>query len=510
MAKFDHTQNEVLDENREASAAVIGDKILEEAGLKKRVYFEERGIGGMWWYQNAAGEWVGRNQKLFEIYLKRCGICAAREDSSVNSDLHLALSHISTNHAVTYAGPLAGHKKGIQINNGHRVLVTRSPQIPAPTPGECDVIMALVDQMFGPQNETDEIDQRPYFLGWWKHSLECLLSNRKDKRGVCLVLAGEAGCGKSLMKELIRLSLGGRECKPYRFMVGKENFNGEALGSELWAIDDEQASTDGKSRSEFGANIKVTVADSLYRIRGMLSNGVILEFFKRLLICVNREPERLMVLPQLEDDIADKISVLLAHKHSMPMPVLSPDEKEEFWNQLMEELPCFIYWLLHEYEIDPSFYGRFGVKHYHHPDLRADLFEMSRERTLWEQIEKVLFRDSGCLDLEDDWKYSFGARDLRNLLTDESAPLTKAEKNNVPLPVYFGKCMAKIAKQHPDRVRLRKSNGKKAWLIVKEGHTINQALEIDAENAYIRASRDRGDGSANSTAPSEDPGLFKD
>lgn len=486
---FDPTNNENLDENREAVAARDGDKILERVGLKNRVYFEEKGTGGFWWYQNAAGEWIGRNKQLFETYLKRSGVEAVRDDGRKISELDLVLLHIATNCSVVYAGPLAGHKKGVQINNGHRVLVTRSPQIPAPEPGDCDVIMSLVDQMFGPQFEGDKIDQRPYFLGWWKYSLECLRAERKAVGGVCLVLAGEKECGKTLMKELISLSFGGREAKPYRYMTKQENFNGELIGAELWVIDDEQAMNDAKSRSEFGANIKQTVADPKYRIRGMMRDSVILEFFKRLMVCVNREPERLMVLPQLDSDIDDKISVLLAHKHEMPMPTLSPDDKAEFWSQLMMELPRFIYWLLNEYEIRPEFYGRFGVQHFHHPDLCRDLFEMSRERTLWEQINKVLFRDKAD-DAFISWRHELASTELRNLLASDDAPLTKSEKNSLPLPNFFGKCLAKIEKEFPERVRLRKSNGKKAWLIVDEEHSVNDALDIDQMNEAYRAGSD--------------------
>ena len=452
------------------------DQILEAAGVRDRVFYEESG-NGRWWYQSAKDGWVGRNTKLFESYLKSKGVNGAREDNETQSDLERAVLHVATNLVVQYAGPVAGMQKGVQMNNGQRVLVTRSPEIPPLTPGEFSTITALVDQMFGPQEDGGP-DQRPYILGWWKHSLECLINNYDNNSGLAMVLAGEAGCGKSLLKALIRISLGGRECKPYRFMIGQENFNGEFIGAELWAIDDEQSMTDPKSRSEFGANIKKTVADDLYRIRGMMRDGVILKMFKRLLICVNREPERLMVLPQLDDDIADKISILLAHKHPMPMAVASPEDKRLFWSTLMEELPHFLHWLVHEYVIDPQLFARFGVKEYHHPDLCGDLFEMSRERVLWEQINKTLFDDVSDLL----WNRKLSASDLRALLTSDDAPLTTREKNSLPSPNWFGKCLSKIAKQYPERIQQRKSHGKRVWWIVAEGRTVLEAQEISALN----------------------------
>jgi len=479
---FDPTKNENLDENREASAAAVGDALLDQAGLKGRIYFEEKGIGGQWWFQDVTRSWCGFTGKMAESYLKQNGIKGAREDSEVMSDLERVTLHIATNHRVAYAGPIAGWKRGIQHNNGNRVLVTREAMIPEPEEGECRTIMALVDQMFGPCcPDTEAInegpDQRPYILGYWQHALRCLLDPRVDHRGLCMVFAGEAGCGKSLLKDLISLSLGGRECKPYQFMIGQEKFNGEFIGSELWVVDDEQSQTDYKSRSEFGANIKKTVADRMYRIRGMQRDGVVLDMYRRLLICVNREPERLMVLPQLDDDIADKISVLLAHKHPMPMPLENEEQRAAFWLALTSELPCFIHWLLNEYEVPAELQAnaRFGVTHFHHPQLCSDLFQMSRERVLWEQILRVL-------DLKNDaisWENHMGTTELRNLMADsESSPLSKKEINDLPAPQWFGKALKKIAVEFPGQCVQKKLAGSNKWFFTCPERDVLEAVAI--------------------------------
>jgi len=474
---FDPSKNEDLDDGREVSAKKIGDEILELATLKNRIFYEKTRAGS-WWVLGHDKEWTDLTGPLSDIYFKRCGVDAVRGDKATNSDMDLAKLNVAQNYNVVYAGPLAGHNKGVQINNGNRVLVTRSPQIPAPDGSvSCEILFALIDQMFGPQ-EKDKTDQRDYFLAWWRHSLECLLDPvvDSDVKGLAVVLAGEAGCGKSLLKSVIKASFGGRECKPYQFMIGEENFNGDVLGAELWAIDDEQAATDNKSRSSFGASVKKIVADDTYRIRGMNRDGVSLNFFKRLLICVNREPERLMVLPQLDDDIAGKMSIFLCHSNPMPMAAGTREEKSLFWATLMEELPGFIYWMINVWECPAELaVGRFGVKEFHHPDLCRDLFEMSREHTLLNQLTKVLFSNNELGTL---WYVDRTSTLLRDALTAEDAPLTKGEKNHVPLPSFFGKCLTKIAKEHPDRIRRRKSNGRVTWIVTKEDRTTEEALEM--------------------------------
>lgn len=217
----------------------------------------------------------------------------------------------------------------------------------------------------------------------------------------------------------------------------------------------------------------------------MQRDGVNLVFFKRLLICVNREPERLIVLPQLDDDIAGKMSIFLCHTAPMPMPAGNRKDKALFWETMMEELPGLIYWLLNTYEPPPELVEnvRFGAREFHHPDLCRDLFEMSREHTLLNQLNKVLF---SCKDLDvtgPDWFRSLTASQMRDALIDENAPLSKGEKNHIPLPSFFGKCLTKIEREQPDRIRSRKSGGKKTWVIVKEGREVLDAINLMTANA---------------------------
>jgi len=482
---MDNLVNAVVDGDQyiDMPFAERGADLLERSGLSGRVFYDES--SKQFWMQDASGEWRGRDQRTFSTYLKFLGYCPVvrtKEQEKISEVDHV-MAHISLNCSVQYAGPIAGYKRGLITNNGQRVLVTREAQPVKPKKGEFPVIWELLHRMFGmgpeegPENPGE--NQLPYLLGWWKHSLECLNNKYEDHRGLCMVFAGEAGSGKTLVKDLISYSMGGRECKPYRYMIGLENFNGEFIGSELWVVDDEQCLTDHRSRSEFGANIKKTVADLNYRIRGMMREGVVLSMFRRLLICVNREPERLMVLPQLDDDIADKITILLAHKHPMPMPVGTPEEKAKFWHTLKSEIPAFVYFLLNEYEIDKEDYGRFGIRHFHHPALCADLFSVSREREFFIQVnralEKMIFSD----DIVNSWYWCGSAEELYTLLSSEDSPLTRKEKNNLPWSNTMGKMLTKIAKQMPERCVAKKIGGLKKWFISREGRQVMDAVLIE-------------------------------
>lgn len=472
---FDPAHNVGLDESREATAATVGDQLLETVGLKGRVFFDEG--SGKFWMQDAFGEWRGRKEKTFEAYLKRNGINAVRDDKAKMSDLDLVMLHISLNCAVAFAGPIAGYSKGVIENNGQTILVTRSPRLPVPTPGEFPVLMALIDQQFGPQKK-DQEDQRPYLYAWWKYSIECILYGYDDNRGLAMMFAGPAGCGKSLLATLIRDSLGGRHCEPYDYMSGNDKFNGEFIGSELWLVDDEQALTDRKSRSEYAASLKKIVAKQEFKIRGMQRESIILKMFRRSLTTVNDEPDKITVIPPLDDDIIDKVCILLSHGHPMPMPAAKPAEKKTFWATLCAELPHLMYWLLEEYNDATAMDGRFGSAHYCHPRIKQTLYEMSAERVLWEQIEKTLNLGDRADNMLGLLLWEGTATDLRRLLLDEDSPLNRSEKNNVTAPSYFGRYLAKIAVMHPDRLRLRKSNGKKWWQIVAEETSFDEVVSV--------------------------------
>lgn len=463
----------------------IGADLLERSGLSGRVFFDE--ASKLFYFQNEADEWVGRDKTSFATYMKHHGYCPVvrHKESEKISELEHVLGHISFNCAVQYAGAIAGFKKGLIENNGQRVLVTREARILPPSAGEWPILEELFTAIFGhgsPDTANPGPDQLPYLYGTWKHALECLNEKFLDKRILCLALAGSAGSGKSLVKDLISTSLGGRECKPYDFMIGNENFNGDFIGSELWVMDDEQGGdTAMKARLTFGANLKKAVADRFYRIRGMMRDGVVLEMFRFPLICLNREPDRLKVLPPLDDDIADKISVLLAHKHPMPMPVGTPAEKAAFWSTLMEELPHFVHYLLNEHTIPSEDYGRFGMKHFHHPDLCSDLFQVSREREFWVQVTRVLKSEVFSTDdiCGPTWYWCGGASDLHELMSSESSPLTRNEINNLPWSSTLGRSLKKVGKEFPDRIIQKKIQGSQRWFITAEKRDVLDAVEIE-------------------------------
>jgi hypothetical protein len=75
------------------------------------------------------------------------------------------------------------------------------------------------------------------------------------------------------------------------------------------------------------------------------------------------------------------------------MPTNTDAERAAFWAALKAELPAFVAYL-NQLEIPEALRcPRFGIKHYHHPDLLAAIDVMAPETELLALIDAVFFPD---------------------------------------------------------------------------------------------------------------------
>lgn len=370
------------------------------------------------------------------------------DEEKLNTELH---------HRVQYAGPLAGWKKGIVHFDDSRALITKSPTLINPKEGDCETILAYMAGLF-----SSDKAQIQHVFWWIKDTLDALYAGR-PRQGMALILAGEAGCGKTLFKEFLKVMFGGGEVYPYAYMMGKDNFNEELTQAPLWVVDDEAADTTLSARIKFGAEIKKVVANSAMRCRGMHQSAITLNPLRRLVICVNVEPDRLLVLPPIDDDIADKLLITkCVQPCPWPMPMSTHEEKSAFFQKLVDELPAFIHWLHVEQEhIPPEYRGRFGVRHYHNPEISESLLEISPEMQLAEQIDRVLFGRQSLTRTT--WTGS--CNELVKAMKADDSPLASWERAKIPAAAWIGRRVAKLAARFPQRYELSRNNSNNTWNI---------------------------------------------
>jgi hypothetical protein len=309
----------------------------------------------------------------------------------------------------------------------------------------------------------DGVDQRVYFFGILAHVLAALHGGYHVKN-LAMAAAGEVESGKTLLFVSIVQELAGKKsARPYSWMIGDDNFNEELFEAVLLVIDDEQSDTKAEGRQNFKQKLKQLVATGAARCRGLHTKALTLTPTWLPVICLNLEPENLLVLPPMDDDIADKIALFKMYRRPMPMAVGTEAEKQKFWETLVGELPYFSWWLLNEFALPADLRGRFGVKPYHHPEVLRELQELSQEMRLWQFIERVVFTPKHLQsDGAGGWQWRGQAMDLETLLKADHAEgpkLTRREAEEVPKAGWLGRRLGRLEKMLPGRVQRERQKG---------------------------------------------------
>ncbi len=342
-------------------------------------------VSGKYWRPDSAGRWIAVDKDTARKVAIRAGYSDERTGAGL-AEADECILNIQERQNVAYAASLAGRPAGIYRMDNQLVLATDSPSFVEPAAGEWPVLSQLIEGML----RTQEMDQTPYLYGWLKIALEAL-RQQTWAAGQLLALAGPVKGGKSLLQSVITLLLGGRSAYPYQFMTGETTFNADLFRAEHLVVDDQAESTDYRARRAFTAHIKQITASRQQRCHPKHGTPVTLEPLWRLSISLNDEPERLLVIPPLTEDLADKVMLLKVLSQPMPMPTNTPREKEAFWAALRSELPAFVQFL-DDYSIPEALRNsRFGIDTYHHPDLLYRLQETAPEARLLELVDGVRF-----------------------------------------------------------------------------------------------------------------------
>lgn len=426
-----------------------------------------------YWILDERKDWITVNETALKRHLRACGFAAKPQEGERLSALDQCLNTIQLKFNVAYAGPLAGYQKGPCEMCGNRILVTSSPKLIQPQEGMFRMLDHFLQNLFPGE-------ERLYAYGWLKVAYESLLADQ-PRPGQVLVLAGEKNSGKSLLQNLITEMLGGRAAKPYRYMSGGTDFNGELFGAEHLIIEDEIPSTDIRSRRAFGARIKDFTVNEVQSCHAKNRNATHLKPFWRLSVSLNDEPENLMILPPLDESLGDKMMLLKVAKAQLPMPTYTLEERREFWRTLVSELPAFLHFLTKWSIPETLRCERFGITHFHDPELLEALDELAPE---------VRF-----LALLDDWfrtepvgqVFEGSAERLQSLLFNLSSLHSHEAKKLLHGPNSAATYLGRLLKKYPERIEYKRTGSERIW-------RIRAPANCPVVNASIPAEMAMGDG----------------
>jgi hypothetical protein len=289
-------------------------------------------------------------------------------DQKWHNDLFEVIDH---HRAVSFAGPLSGHKAGLYHYNNEPILVTKGPYIIEARKGPCPKIMAILEGMLGPQ-------QLPYVLGWLKNARGSMLKGIL-KPGQVLILCGPKNCGKSFTQEhIFTPMLGGRSANPFAFMVGITGFNSELFAAEHWMIDDEVPQEDPKARRQVGALIKQIASNESGRWSKKNVDALKLPLFARLSISCNDDDHSLLVLPPVDESLEGKVILCAVQRSDFQWPN-SDEKRRNLLGELDGEYPGFAH-LLDSYQIPESLSDqRYGIAGYQDQTIAKKLARIGQE-----------------------------------------------------------------------------------------------------------------------------------
>lgn len=428
--------------------------------LQKVCYESEK---GNYWKLNNDGHWISINRHSLTNHLVGAGISDRRGEDEELSQVDRFINRVQNECHVNMCCNIGGYRKGIHTFGDTRILVRNEPQFLTPKKGDWKMLGTVLKNMFG-----DE--QLRHVCGWIKVALD-MFQQQSWMAGQILVLCGERQSGKTLFTSLLGHLFGGRPPgKPFSYLTQGTDFNSDFLGRELLTIEDEVSLTTYKARQDFGAKIKDFAVNDHKRLHRKGVEAITVMPMQRLVITLNDEPERMQVLPPLNADMEDKMMLIKVYKQKMPMPTTTPAERKAFNDALVAQLPAFLYALKQQAIPADLVSDRFGVSHYHHPDLLTALQQQSPEEHLLGLIDEALFSGGPVMP---PWEGLANevARQLKNCTTQsiarEAAELLKGMNH---CGVYLGR----LANKHPGRVkRLAMHGGSQKWSIYPPGGVTN-------------------------------------
>ena len=398
---------------------------------------------GQWWTRNAWGDYAQINGERVRTLFTESGVSPTKDQTGA-SDVDRELLRRTRDTRIRYAGSVAGHQAGLY----GKILVTESVAPLPAVPGFSGRLQTYL------HNLLDQNDDQYWRLIYWLALRRQAVLTGTWRASQALALVGPAACGKSFVQaQVITKLLGGRIAKPYRYMSGATEFNGDLFAAEHLCISDEAPGRDIHSRRSLGSHIKSMLFDIDQSCHPKNRQAITLRPIWAMSISLNDEPENLQVLPPLDPSLMDKLIILRCVRHALPWP---GPEIQVLREIIDTELSQFAHYLdgltVPEHLVEP----RCGLKAYQHPAILEELMQLSPEHQLVGLIDTAIFENEFLT-----WRGT--AADLETALRDSkySREADRLFRFNTACGVY----LARLHEQDPERFKKTKSKNKIRWAI---------------------------------------------
>jgi hypothetical protein len=181
------------------------------------------------------------------------------------------------------------------------------------------------------------------------------------------------------------------------FLVGGESFCKELLQVGHWHIDDSLAASDRIQHQKFSERVKRLIANPMVAYHPKFVDRQMVPFNGRLMVTLNEDPISLLMIPDLDRNIEDKLMVFGLNSKPFVFQGNAITERT-----LRQESPFFLNWLLHWKPLKSlvNAHHRWGMQNYIHPVVRRDAVANSYDSDLSGVLDILWDTDNDMVELK--------------------------------------------------------------------------------------------------------------
>lgn len=327
---------------------------------------------GRYWRVGSDGQWKSYTSSQYSKRLFRIGRRNEKGPGGTPTEIQSDIEAVTERQAVITEG-MSGYQPGLhQIDDrlylaryGYKMIEPDDSITPVKT-------LEWLTELLG-------ADGMHRLLDWLYHAILALRDGCRGQSRI-LAVAGPSASGKSfLIREIIRLLLGGRAADAAPWLLGTTEFASELGGAELLYVDDALGDNRLTTRLCVAAKQKqiVTAGSKPQPMHAKGKDRYYHPVWWRHVVSLNDTPEALAMLPPLDEGYGDKL-ILLRAKDTMLST--GDDSAAEYIEAILNELPGFMAYILDHGCIGASD-GR-GPLAWHDPEMSAKLRESAPEYSL--------------------------------------------------------------------------------------------------------------------------------
>lgn len=209
-----------------------------------------------------------------------------------------------------------------------------------------------------------DVIQRERFLAAWAYAYRNAYAGH-PRNGHVLFIAGEPGVGKNFLTEcLYGPSLGGY-VDASEYLLARTRFNDGLFNVGVWTCNDSVTKGDAQERTVFARMLKKMSANVRHVWEGKYKQAASLDWSGRVCVTLNTDPMSLAILPDIDINNKDKVSLFRTSAAVMNEP-----QAVVFARQEMGALCSFLlHWKFPQHCIGDA---RWGVRNFLHPELLAE------------------------------------------------------------------------------------------------------------------------------------------